>query len=116
MLIPSSLYDNVLDSYSDHSLFLFSRSRYAPLFELPINDYKAWCYGLKNAGYATDPKYPERLIHLIEKYKLQELNIIENAPIQNLPPRETIASDLTIREVYRFNHIRFVIAKENDSF
>ena len=109
-------YDNVLDSYSDHSLFLFSRSRYAPLFELPINDYKAWCYGLKNAGYATDPKYPERLIHLIEKYKLQELNIIENAPIQNLPPREAIASDLTIREVYRFNHIRFVIAKENDSF
>ncbi len=109
-------YDNVLDSYSDHSLFLFSRSRYAPLFELPINDYKAWCYGLKNAGYATDPKYPQRLIHLIEKYKLQELNIIENAPIQNLPPREAITSDLTIREVYRFNHIRFVIAKENDSF
>lgn len=109
-------YDSALDSYSDHSLFLFSRSRYAPLFELPINDYRGWCYGLKNAGYATDPKYPERLIELIERYKLQELNIAENTPKQNLQSQETLKSDMTIREVYRFNHIRFVIARGNDSF
>jgi LysM repeat protein len=109
-------YDNVLDSYSDHSLFLFSRSRYAALFELPINDYKGWCYGLKTAGYATDPRYPERLIELIEKYNLQDLNIIENTPRQNFPAHDDIKSEMAIREVYRFNHIRFVIAKENDSF
>ena len=109
-------YENVLDSYSDHSLFLFSRSRYSPLFELPINDYKGWCYGLKNAGYATDPKYPERLIQLIEKHKLQDLNVIENTPKQNFPSQDVVKSEMSIREVYRFNHIRFVIAKDNDSF
>ena len=109
-------YNDVLESYSDHSMFLFSRSRYASLFELNINDYKGWCYGLKAAGYATDPKYPQRLIELIEKYKLQELNVMENTPKQDLPSRHVISGDLSIREVYRFNHIKFVIAKENDSF
>jgi len=109
-------YNDVLDSYSDHSMFLFSRSRYAALFQLPISDYKGWCYGLKAAGYATDPKYPQRLIELIEKYNLQKLNIVENTPLQNLPKEENLKSDLSIREVYRFNHIRFVVAKENDSF
>ena len=109
-------YEKALDSYSDHSLFLFSRSRYASLFELSINDYKGWCYGLKQAGYATDPKYPERLIELIERYNLQELNSIETTPKQTLPIASTIKSEMTIREVYRFNHVRFVIAKENDSY
>ncbi len=109
-------YDNVLDSYSDHSLFLFSRSRYADLFKLPLNDYKGWCYGLKKAGYATDPRYPERLIELIEKYNLQELNVFEVTPKQNFPSHDDIKSEMAIREVYRFNHIRFIIAKENDSF
>ena len=85
---------------------------------LSLNDYKGWCYGLKKAGYATDPRYPERLIELIERYKLQDLNAsaIENTPIQSLPANNPIKSDLALREVYRFNHIRFVIAKENDSF
>lgn len=109
-------YETALDSYSDHSLFLFSRSRYSQLFKLPINDYKGWCIGLKAAGYATDPKYPDRLIELIEKYKLHELNINENTPKQNFPAYDEIKSKMAIREVYRFNHIRFVIAKENDSF
>jgi LysM repeat protein len=109
-------YDNVLDSYSDHSMFLFSRSRYAALFELNINDYKGWCYGLKAAGYATDPRYPERLIQLIEKYNLQDLNKIEDTPKQNFPAHDKLKEEMVIREVYRFNHIRFVIAKENDSF
>ncbi len=111
-------YDNALDSYSDHGMFLFSRSRYAPLFELSINDYKGWCYGLKKAGYATDPRYPERLIDLIERYKLQDLNAIaiENTPKQGVSSPTPLKSDLALREVYRFNHIRFIIAKDNDSF
>lgn len=109
-------YENVLDSYSDHSLFLSSRSRYSTLFELPIHDYKGWCHGLKASGYATDPNYPQRLIELIERYKLQDLNVIENTPKQPLQSQGSLKSDLIIREVYRFNHIRFVIAKDNDSF
>ncbi len=65
------------DSYEDHSLFLL-RPRYESLFELPINDYKAWAYGLKACGYATDPKYPEKLIKLIELYDLQDLTMDKN--------------------------------------
>lgn len=109
-------YESVLDSYSDHSMFLYSRSRYALLFELPINDYKGWCYGLKTAGYATDPKYPQRLIELIERYKLQELNTIENTPKQSFPAHGEIKTEMAIREVYRFNRIKFVISKNNDSY
>jgi LysM repeat protein len=109
-------YKEDLESYSDHSLFLLSRPWYSPLFELPITDYKAWCYGLKQAGYATDPKYPKRLIDLIEKYNLQELHSIELKPKQVLPHTPSIKSEMTIREVYRFNHVRFVIAKDNDSY
>lgn len=109
-------YESALDSYSDHSMFLYSRSRYASLFELPINDYKGWCYGLKTAGYATDPKYPERLIEIIEKYKLYELNKIEDTPKQSFPSHDQVKPELAIREVYRFNRIKFIIAKEGDSF
>ncbi|MDB9712498.1 glucosaminidase domain-containing protein [Flavobacteriaceae bacterium] len=57
-------------SYRDHSIFLTSRSRYSELFDLSISDYKNWAKGLKKAGYATDKKYPDKLINLIENYKL----------------------------------------------
>ena len=65
-------YADVKDSYEDHSLFL-KRKRYESLFSLPIGDYKNWAYGLKACGYATDPKYPEKLIRLIELYDLNSL-------------------------------------------
>ncbi|WP_068823956.1 glucosaminidase domain-containing protein [Wenyingzhuangia fucanilytica] len=57
-------------SYQDHSLFLTTRFRYASLFGLDKDDYKGWAKGLKKAGYATDPKYPNKLINYIEKYEL----------------------------------------------
>lgn len=57
-------------SYRDHSLFLTQRSRYAFLFGYGKKDFKAWAKGLKKAGYATDPKYPEKLIRLIERFNL----------------------------------------------
>jgi LysM repeat protein len=59
------------ESYRDHCLFLTSRPWYAPLFKLSKSDYKGWAYGLKKSGYATDPKYPNKLIGLIERYQLQ---------------------------------------------
>lgn len=67
-------YNNVKESYTDHSLFLKSRARYAGLFDLPMNDYKAWCIGLKQAGYATSPTYSENLIKIIEENRLYELD------------------------------------------
>lgn len=63
-------YANPAYSFSDHSLFLTGRSRYASLFKLPKDDYKGWAKGLKKAGYATDRKYPNKLIALIERYEL----------------------------------------------
>ncbi|MCE3228254.1 MAG: N-acetylmuramoyl-L-alanine amidase [Bacteroidetes bacterium] len=63
-------YKSVEESYTDHSLFLKSRSRYSHLFKLSITDYKGWCRGLKAAGYATFPAYAEELIRIIEENKL----------------------------------------------
>jgi flagellum-specific peptidoglycan hydrolase FlgJ len=63
-------YNSVAESYRDHSIFLSTRSRYAELFTLPITDYKGWANGLKKAGYATNPDYPNILIRLIEANKL----------------------------------------------
>lgn len=59
-------------SFRDHSLFLAQRSRYAALFKLKKEDYKGWAKELKRAGYATDSKYPEKLIGLIERYQLHK--------------------------------------------
>jgi flagellum-specific peptidoglycan hydrolase FlgJ len=63
-------YKNPLRSYRDHSLFLVDRDRYSSLFTLNRKDYKGWAVGLKAAGYATDPKYAEKLISLIERFNL----------------------------------------------
>lgn len=65
-------YDEPSGSFRDHSYFLTSRPRYASLFQLGKDDYAAWARGLKAAGYATDPKYPEKLIGLIERYQLNK--------------------------------------------
>ncbi|MFN3753490.1 glucosaminidase domain-containing protein [Flavobacterium sp.] len=65
-------YDDPSGSFQDHSYFLTSRPRYASLFQLGKSDYAAWAKGLKAAGYATDPKYPEKLIGLIERYQLSK--------------------------------------------
>lgn len=66
------VYNSAEDSYRDHSDFLRFQDRYKPLFENSITDYKSWAFGLKKAGYATDPSYPSKLINLIETYKLYE--------------------------------------------
>ncbi|WP_419212549.1 glucosaminidase domain-containing protein [Maribacter sp. X9] len=68
-------YNHPMYSFRDHSEFLTSRSRYAFLFDLSHTDYKGWAKGLKKAGYATDPKYPQKLIYLIEKYGLHKYDI-----------------------------------------
>lgn len=78
-------YDDPLQSYRDHSDFLKSSSRYASLFKLDPLNYEAWAYGLKKAGYATNPKYPQIIIKLIETYQLQDYTLIA---LGKLPPKE----------------------------
>lgn len=65
-------YARAEDSYRDHSEYLSKTPRYADLFKLSATDYAAWAIGLKRAGYATNPKYPQVLIKLVEDYRLQE--------------------------------------------
>lgn len=70
-------YDNPEDSYIDHSNFLRGGSRYAFLFQLDPSDYKGWAYGLKKAGYATNPRYPDILIKNIEENNLHQFDLAE---------------------------------------
>jgi hypothetical protein len=69
-------YSDPADSYRDHSDFLKNRPFYASLFNLDPLDYEAWAYGLKKAGYATNPKYPQILIKLIRDYNLQDYSLV----------------------------------------
>lgn len=78
-------YDDPSQSYRDHSDFLKGSSRYASLFTLDPLDYSAWAYGLKKAGYATNPKYPQIIIKLIETYNLQDYTLIA---LGKMPPKE----------------------------
>lgn len=79
-------YDKAEDSYRDHSDFLRGSNRYAFLFSLDPSDYKGWAYGLKKAGYATNPRYPEILIKNIEDYNLQQYD-------QSLISEDVIVAD-----------------------
>jgi len=65
-------YKHPKQSYEDHSKFLANRPRYAFLFKLKITDYKGWARGLKKAGYATNPRYADQLIDIIELYDLHK--------------------------------------------
>lgn len=65
-------YPSAAGSFEDHAVFLTGRSRYANLFKLDKDDYEGWAKGLRAAGYATDPKYPEKLVGLIERFELAQ--------------------------------------------
>lgn len=67
-------YDMVIDSYVDHTNFLMFTKYYTSLFGLSSTDYRSWAKGLKSCGYATDPKYAEKLINIIEKYDLHSFD------------------------------------------
>lgn len=69
-------YSSPEESFRDHSDFLRYRDRYKFLFDLETKDYEGWAYGLKKAGYATDPAYPSKLIKLIEDYRLYEYDAL----------------------------------------
>jgi LysM repeat protein len=126
-------YSKAEDSYNDHSLFLTQRERYAFLFTYETTDYTKWAYGLKQAGYATNPKYPELLIKLIEKYDLSQYDSpiskkhrkkqepetaaavpgIDSISKPNLKSIDQVSSKG--RKMYEINGVKLVIAEKNDS-
>ena len=104
-------YSRVKDSYLDHSLFLTSNQRYAFLFELKQDDYKAWARGLKKAGYATNPHYAERLIQLIEEEQLYVFDCLENSPKTQANPIQLIS-----REEFLINKTKVLRSQNGDTF
>ncbi|MFI5172618.1 MAG: glucosaminidase domain-containing protein [Chitinophagales bacterium] len=86
-------YDDVADSYRDHSEFLSKKGRYASLFELDPDDYKGWAKGLKEAGYATNPKYADMLINLIEEYELNKLDKMSLAEVKKNDKKVTAENE-----------------------
>jgi len=110
-------YTNVLDSYSDHSRFLSGRGRYASLFDLKKTDYKGWAKGLKKAGYATNPRYPQLLISLIERYKLYEYDQVKEMPSLMPEPDETASVPvLKGRKVQLHNRVKYIVVKAGDTY
>lgn len=85
-------------SYRDHSLFLTQRSRYQDLFKLRKDDYKGWAKGLRKAGYATDPKYPDKLIGIIERYNLEAYdNEVLGKKVSSTKPDDSKISTYTVQ-------------------
>lgn len=100
-------YKNVLESFVDHSLFLNKYSRYEFLFDYKITDYKSWSKGLKKAGYATNNKYPELLIKIIEENKLYQFD--SKKIDKNLMSGK--------RNIYMHpNKIKYVISKNQETY
>ena len=117
-------YEDAAQSFEDHALFLVNRKRYSELFEYNVTDYKKWAKGLKNAGYATNPKYPKLLIDLIEKHQLNEFDKLSYADYEHdqlLSERSMKLSDdiegkKPKREILYNNKVKYVVANDGDTF
>ena len=103
-------YDDPMQSYEDHSLFLTSRPRYAELFELEITDYKGWANGLKKCGYATDKAYASKLIGIIELYNL---NLYDKEALNKREKKSFVEKKHTL---YKSWELLYIEAYEGDTF
>lgn len=127
-------YDSPEESFRDHSDFLRYRDRYKFLFDLEPTDYKGWAHGLRKAGYATDPKYPEKLIRLIEEYELylydtmqpaaneEKVQQMSQSPAQLEQARpltgrqREVFSFALSRQMYSQNGVPFIYAAEGETY
>jgi hypothetical protein len=112
-------YKSVEESFHDHSDFLTQRSRYAELFTLKPDDYKAWARGLKKAGYATSPTYAEALIKIIEENELYKYD--REVLARKKSGRKTSEAYAAVdyaggRKIHYNNRVKYVLAREGDSF
>lgn len=110
-------YKSPFESYEDHSRFLVNGQRYQGLFKLKQTDYKGWARGLKAAGYATNPQYADRLIDIIQLYKLYEYDhaktydrfIMEHA-------RDTQVGGQPLHPIKMYNDNYYLNARRGDTF
>lgn len=112
-------YDNVYESYEDHSVLLSTQPRYSSLFSLRKSDYKGWAHGLKKCGYATSPTYAQKLIGIIELYKLHEYDkatkydrFMEQRTYKDTPA----AKGGMAHPIHAYNKNYYIVAREGDTF
>src|SRR6056297_1707454 len=116
-------YRYVYESFKDHSDFLTGVSRYDFLFDYEITEYKKWARGLKKAGYATSPTYASKLINLIERYQLDQLdrqkfssqteNTADQSRLGNVDNYQISVQRHSIRSNNRIDYIK---VKDGDTF
>lgn len=122
-------YNSALESFEDHCKFLRDRPRYRSLFSLDRTDYRGWAYGLKRAGYATNPVYAQSLINIIELYKLYEYDNAnrydrfmahhsgENTTIRGVEnERSNPVQVLGPHSINKYNENYYIIVRQGDSF
>lgn len=112
-------YNNVYESYEDHSLLLSRQPRYRSLFSLDGDDYKGWAHGLKKCGYATSPTYAQKLIGIIELYKLQQYDkakkydrFMESRAYKDSPS----AKGGILHPIHRYNKNYYIVVRQGDTF
>lgn len=113
------VYDDAKDSYEDHSRFLANQSRYAQLFNLSQTDYKGWARGLKQCGYATNPQYANKLIQIIELYKLNEYDKAKRYDkfmAEHSGTDQPVNADGLLHPIHLFNDNYYLYAREGDTF
>ena len=111
-------YPSAYDSFEDHSRFLANGSRYKPLFKLKITDYKGWARGLKEAGYATNPKYASHLIELIQLYKLYNYDVAGNPYDKFIVKHTKSHTELQhpAHIIKKYNNNYYTVARSGDTF
>ena len=109
-------YDNVSQSFEDHSMFLSKQNRYSRLFRLSMTDYKGWARGLKACGYATNPRYADKLIEIIELYELYKFD--NKKHYDKFISKHRAESEVSERlhPIYKYNKNYYVIARAGDTF
>jgi LysM repeat protein len=124
-------YSSVRESYRDHSDFLKNSTRYAFLFKLKPSDYKGWARGLQKAGYATDPRYADLLIRIIEEGYFHQNDVAlipkkgkKNEPSKTVkqvePEQQQEESEFTVdienRRIFLRNRVEYIVAKNGDTY
>ena len=114
------VYGSAIESFEDHSKFLRGRRRYSSLFQLARTDYRGWAYGLKRAGYATNPAYANSLIDIIELYRLYEYDTMtlgKNDNIWSTPkPSRREDMDMRTRQFRAFNDNCYLTAHAGETY
>lgn len=120
------VYSSAEDSFRDHSDFLRYRDRYKFLFDLEPTDYKGWAYGLKKAGYATDPSYATKLIRYIETYNLDRFDSgtdwkgetvqVPESPLSIEEPKKVSSGAVRSSEEYTFSLSRQLYSRNGVPF